>query len=151
VGELLKDSSIHISAFCSADTEAPQKRPYAPHSQVACTLDMTIYGPRERFDFIGGLFQEWEVYLQDPRACDIPASDMKVGEAQIDVKYWNPHRLSSIDFKSCPFVSQIILMSSGPLQYQEVEETPDYLEIISGQDDLEETAKPTVVRADLHK
>ncbi|KAI1669943.1 SNF2 family N-terminal domain containing protein [Pyrenophora tritici-repentis] len=112
------------------------------HSQTSCSLDLTVYGPKELFEEIGEWLQEHNVYLQDPRT---PAPN------GMDVKYWNPHRLSSTDLESCPFVSQVILLGSGLAHFQEIEEQPDLLDIISGQDDLEETSAPKSIRATLHR
>ncbi|KLU92099.1 hypothetical protein MAPG_11046 [Magnaporthiopsis poae ATCC 64411] len=55
-----------------------------------CTLSLIIYGPAEMSDDVGAFFQEADVYLQDPKGCDH------------NVKYCNPHRLSSLD--CCPMV-----------------------------------------------
>ncbi|KAL8296010.1 hypothetical protein RB600_001479 [Gaeumannomyces tritici] len=57
-----------------------------------CTLSLIIYGPADMCDDIGAFFQEADIYLQDPKNCDR------------NVKYCNPHRLSSLDFDCCPMV-----------------------------------------------
>ena len=136
---LLDDKSLALFASCSIDTNAPHRRSAASYSQASCSLDITVYGPIELFDEIGEWLQEYNVYLQDPRNCDL------------DVRYWNPQRLSSSDPRSCPYVSQVVLLGSGLVQFEEIDEQPDLLDIISGQDDLEEATAPKVIRAALHK
>jgi hypothetical protein len=138
---LLDDKSLEIFALCTIDTDAPRPRSGASYSQASCSLDITVYGPSELFNEIGEWFQEYNVYLQDPRNCDL----------DVDVRYWNPQRLSSSDLKLCPYVSQVVLLGSGLVQFQEIDEQPDLLDIISGQDDLEEATAPKVIRAALHK
>ncbi|KAL8392520.1 hypothetical protein RB595_002638 [Gaeumannomyces hyphopodioides] len=55
-----------------------------------CTLSLIIYGPADMSHDVGVFFQEADVYLQDPKNCDR------------NIKYCNPHRLSSLDH--CPMV-----------------------------------------------
>ncbi|KAL5120620.1 hypothetical protein ACEQ8H_001368 [Pleosporales sp. CAS-2024a] len=136
---LLDEHTLKLFAFCSIDTDILQKHTSGSHSQVSCSLEVTVYGPKKLFDEIGEWFQTYNVYLQDPRTCDM------------DVKYWNPHRLSSNEFNSCPFVSQIVLLGSGEITFEEIEEQLDYLDVISGQDELEETAEPKLIKASLHR
>jgi len=93
----------------------------------------------ELFDEIGEWLQDYDVYLQDPRACDM------------DVRYCNPQRLSCIDLELCPKVSQVVQGRLGIVQFQDIDEQPDILDIISGQDDLEEAIAPKMIRAFLHK
>ncbi|CAN9407321.1 unnamed protein product [Alternaria alternata] len=136
---LLAENSLQLFTSCSIETDFLGKPLSSSHSAISCSLDLTVYGPKELFEEIGEWLQEHNVYLQDPKVC------------HMDVKYWNPHRLSSTDPESCPFVSQVVLFSSGVAQFQEIEEQPDLLDIISGQDDLEETAAPKMIRATLHR
>jgi hypothetical protein len=136
---LLAENSLQLFASCSMDADFPEKPLSSSHAQTSCSLDLTVYGPKELFEEIGEWLQEHNVYLQDPKIC------------HMDVRYWNPHRLSSTELGSCPFVSQVVLFSSGIAQLQEIEEQPDLLDIISGQDDLEETAAPKMIRATLHR
>lgn len=134
---LLNEESLQLFAYCSKETEALHGR--AAASSQLCTLEITFYGPGELFNDIGSWFQEYSVYLQDPKRCDL------------DVMYYNPHRLSSSSRMLCPHVSQVVLMGSNLVQFHEIDEKPDLLDIISGQDDLEETMAPKVIRAELHK
>ncbi|KAF2017851.1 hypothetical protein BU24DRAFT_432428 [Aaosphaeria arxii CBS 175.79] len=136
---LLDDSTLLLYSSCSVDDDGPVRSNAKSYSQSTCTLEITVYGPTDLFDEIGEWFQEYNIYLQDPRSCDM------------DVKYWNPQRLSSIDFKLCPYVSQVVLLGSSPAKFQEIDEEPDLLDIISGQDDLEEAEPPALIRATLHK
>ena len=136
---LLDDKALTLFASCSIDTDASHRRSAVSYSQASCSLYITVYGPVELFDEIGEWFQGYNVYLQDPQSCDL------------DVRYCNPQRLSSSDLKVCPYVSHVVSLGSGLVQFQEIDEQPDLLDIISGQDDLEEATVPKVIRAVLHK
>lgn len=54
-------------------------------------LSIIIYGPEDFADDIGRFFQHCHLFLQDPRDCNR------------NVKYKNPHRLSSKDPNACPW------------------------------------------------
>jgi hypothetical protein len=138
---LLMEKTLQLFAICSTDTDVPEKALLSSHSQTSCSLDVTVYGPKELFEEIGEWLQQQNIYLQDPTIC----------HKNMDVKYWNPHRLSSTELESCPLVSQVVWFGSGVAQFQEIEEQPDLLDIISGQDDLEETMAPKMIRAVLHR
>ena len=134
---LLEEKPLQLFAYCSKDTGTLHGRPAA--SSQLCTLEITVYGPGELFDLIGSWFQEYSIYLQDPTRCDL------------DVMYYNPHRMSSSNRLLCPHVSQVVLMGSSLVQFHEIDEKPDLLDIISGQEELEEMMTPKVIRAELHK
>ena len=136
---LLDEKSLSLFVSCNIDTVALHRGPTAPHPQTSCSLDITVYGPMGLFEEIGEWLQGCEIYLQDPKTCDM------------DVRYCNPQRLSYTDPESCPKVSQVVLRRLGTMQFQEIDEQPDILDIISGQDDLEEAVAPKMIRASLHK
>lgn len=103
------------------------------------TLEITVFGPWELFASIGLWFQEYDVYLQDPRTC------------QLDVKYCNPHKLASGDLKACPTLSEITSRKVGLGYMQDVTPRPDLLDLLNGQNDLEEAPTPSVILTHLHK
>ncbi|KAH9877599.1 hypothetical protein IAQ61_002966 [Plenodomus lingam] len=139
VKSLLDENALILFAYCTIDTDVTQKHPSGPYSQISCTLDVTVYGPNDLFESIGSWLQDYDVYLQDPRTIDL------------DVKYRNPHRLSSTELSSCPSVSMVVWLSTDTVQFLKIEDRPEPLDMISGQDDLEETAAPKMIRTVLHR
>jgi hypothetical protein len=102
-------------------------------------LEITVYGPLELFDEIGTWFEDYQVYLQDPQDC------------HIDVRYYNPHRLSSDDLSSCPLVSEVILKGSKTLHLESMPQQEDLLDMLGSHDDLEETEQPKVIKGSLRR
>lgn len=98
-----------------------------------------MYGDSDLFEQIGIWFQAYGVYLQDPRAC------------HHDVKYWNPHRLSSDDFESCPLLSQVISHTLESFSFQGITEGPDLLDILSSNLELEEAQQPAAIQTILQR
>lgn len=103
------------------------------------TLEITVFGPWELFEMIGIWFQDHDVYLQDPRTC------------YLDVKYCNPHKLGSEDLEACPTLSEITSRTIGPGHMQDITARPDLLDMLNGQNDLEETPTPSAIQAHLHR
>ncbi|KAF2868792.1 SNF2 family N-terminal domain-containing protein [Massariosphaeria phaeospora] len=136
---LLEERTLQLHASCSPDTEPTNRRQLVSYAQLPCTLEITVYGPLELFEQIGDWFQEYDVYLQDPREC------------HLNVKYCNPQRLSSDDLGAMPKVSEVVSNASSLIHFHDVVERPDLLEIISSQDHLEEAEQPALLRAALHK
>ncbi|KAI8721575.1 Helicase ATP-binding domain-containing protein [Fusarium sp. LHS14.1] len=121
IQNLLEDETLDLYVSCTIpDSQGPtqQKTRSIP---LQCTLEITVYGPSDIFDEIGEWFEEYQVYLQDPRECHINA------------KYYNPHRLLLMNF---------------PLS---IPQQKDLLDDLDSQDDLEETAQPTVIKRILRK
>lgn len=139
VKSMLDEKALTLFTYCSIDTDVSQKHPSNPYSQIPCTLDVTIYGSNDLFETIGRWLQDYDVYLQDPRTSDL------------DVKYRNPHRLSSTEYSSCPSVSMVVWLGTDIVQFQNIDKQPELLDVISGQDDLEETAAPKMIRTNLHQ
>ncbi|KAF0315663.1 WD domain-containing protein [Colletotrichum asianum] len=108
------------------------------HLALACSLEISVYGPFELFDDIGGWFQDYEVYLQDPAIC------------YLDTKYCNPQKISSDDILFCPMVSDVI-SSSFTLTPKELPEPSDFLDILSSHVELEEAPQPSAIRAVLKR
>lgn len=135
---LLEEDTLQLHVSCTLDSDSTAKRP-AFGAQVPCVLEISVYGPWDLFEQIGLWFQEYDVYLQDPRTC------------HLDVKYCNPHKLSLDDLESCPLVSEITSRKAGLAYMQDIAVRPDLLDILSGQNDLEEASRPSVIKASLHR
>jgi hypothetical protein len=135
---LLDDTTLTLHVSCTHDPEPTNRRTARINLQSPCALDITVYGPFELFEQIGIWFEEYDVYLQDPQTC------------HLDVKYCNPQRLSSADL-TFPLVSEVVSQSLGLAHLQDVVERPDLLDLISGQDDLEESPQPTLIKATLKR
>ncbi|OHW90951.1 alpha-mannosyltransferase [Colletotrichum incanum] len=108
-------------------------------NQALCNLNITVYGPAEDCEEIGNWFQEYNVYLQDPLMC------------HLDARYCNPHKLSSNDVGSCPMVSEIVLRVSEQINFQDITEPIDMLDMLNSRCDLEEAKQPTVITAELKR
>ncbi|WAO86157.1 Helicase ATP-binding domain-containing protein [Fusarium falciforme] len=139
IQSLLEDETLDLYVSCTIpDSQSPTQQK-TRSSPLQCTLEITVYGPSDLFDEIGEWFEEYQVYLQDPREC------------HIDVKYYNPHRLSSDDFASCDLVSEVVSRGSKILHLESIPQQKDLLDDLDSQDDLEETAQPTVIKRSLRK
>ena len=139
VDGLLAEATLMLYTSCTLELASNKRSTVTTSAQVSCTLDITVHGPYELFDEIGEWFQEYNVYLQDPRIC------------HLDVRYCNPHKLSSQDLGSSPFVSHVVAHGSTTIHFQELVERPDLLDIISGQEDLAEAMSPCLLSTVLHR
>ncbi|RSL86274.1 hypothetical protein CEP51_002896 [Fusarium floridanum] len=133
---LLDEETLDLHVFCTIEDSSQQKTRSTP---LQCTLEITVYGPLELFDEIGTWFEDYQVYLQDPRDC------------HIDVRYCNPHRLSSDDLSSCPFLSEVISKGSKTLHLENMPQQEDLLDMLGGHDDLEETEQPQAIKGSLRR
>jgi hypothetical protein len=136
---LLDEQVLDLHVSCTLDGEPTTRKSSRSSAQLLCVLDITVYGPLELFEEIGNWFQEYEVYLQDPRVC------------HLDVRYCNPQRLSSDDLDSCPLVSEVISQTSRLVHLQDITERPDLLDILSSHIELDETPQPAVIRTVLKR
>ncbi|KAI0867563.1 SNF2 family N-terminal domain-containing protein [Hypoxylon argillaceum] len=127
---MMDENSLDLHIICTVDARPATKKRGRSHIMWPCTLDITVYGPFELFDEIGNWFRDYEVHLQDPRVC------------HLDTLYCNPQRLSSVPPWS--LVSQVV-SQRALLAPREVPERPDFLDILSSQVDLEETAQPLAI------
>ncbi|KAL6819861.1 SNF2 family N-terminal domain-containing protein [Trichoderma camerunense] len=132
---LLDEPTINLHASCTPHSEPSSRKISKGSAQLSCVLDITVYGPWELFEQIGIWFQEYGVYLQDPRVC------------HRDVKYCNPHRFSSEAFESCLLLSQVISHTGISSCLQDITEGPELLDMLSSNVDLEETPQPKAIRA----
>ncbi|PHH86173.1 hypothetical protein CDD83_10629 [Cordyceps sp. RAO-2017] len=136
---LLNDESLQLEVSCIVESEPAGRHQPRAFARVPCVLEMTVYGPIEIFDEIGSWFEEYDVFLQDPQLC------------HLDVKYCNPHRLSSADLDSCPMVSEVIARRPGLVHLQAIEQRPDLLDILDSSLDLEEAPQPRAIRTTLKR
>ena len=136
---LLDESSLQLFATCAPDAVPTARKSNRIILQVPCTLDITVFGPPDLFEELGLWFQDYDVYLQDPVLC------------HLDVKYFNPHKLSTDDIGSCLLVSDVVRKTSRSLQLQILADRPDLLNILSSSSDLDETDQPSVIKAVLKK
>ena len=136
---LLDEPTLMLFASCILDGELTTRKSSRSSVPWPCVLDITVYGPLDIFDEIGSWLQEYDVYLQDPQVC------------HLDVRYCNPHRMSSDDVDSCPLLSEIVSQISGLIHLDDITERPDLLEILSSRINLEESQQPTAVRTALKR
>ncbi len=108
---------------------------------VPCSLWIIIYGLAYLYEDLGDFFQDYDIYLQDPRGCDR------------DVRYCNPHRLSSIDLASCPMTSELGLQEApfGAFNLEDAPRQPDLLTILDSQGDLPEAPQPDAIQTPLKR
>jgi hypothetical protein len=135
---LLGEDTLVIHASCTISS-TPKKRVCNALSRYPCILEITVYGPWELCDEIGEWFQEQDVFLQDPRVC------------HLNVKYCNPQRLSFQGEQPLLSVSQVIAQSSAQIVFHELSERPELLDLLSGQEDLEEAIPSPMICTVLHR
>lgn len=137
---LLDESTLSLEVICSVDSKTAPENLGRVFMRHPCTLSITVYGHLDLFDEIGSWFQEYGLYLQDP---------IQVGER--DVRYCNPHKLSTDDLTPCLLMSQYIRENSKLVGFEDVLNQPDLLDILSSHADLEEAPQPSVIRTVLKR
>lgn len=141
IQELLNETYLELHVSCITDgfrSVNAQKPPRGP-STISCSLEISVYGPLEVFEELGTWFEHYQVYLQDPREC------------HQEVRYCNPHRLSTDDITSCPLLSDVISQSSNPLQLELIAQQSDLLDELCNHQNLEETPQPSVIKRELRR
>ncbi|KAH8803561.1 SNF2 family N-terminal domain-containing protein [Xylogone sp. PMI_703] len=133
---LIKEETLKLHVSCILDGKAAVRKSSHRTGQLPCVLEITVYGPLELFEEIGDWFQEYEVYLQDPKIC------------HLDVRYCNPQKLSSDDLDSCPLLSEIITQISIS-SLQDITQGPGLLDILSSDVYLGETPQPKAIQTAL--
>ena len=136
---LLEESRLELSVVClKGEYSLPQgmqhKTLKSQRKALSCTLSITMFGPLELFEEIGSFFQEHEVYLQDPAQCDR------------DVRYCNPHRLSSADLNACIWTSELGKEVAHLVELTSTMSTPELLDTLTSVEDLPEAAQPSAIR-----
>ncbi|KAF7522527.1 hypothetical protein G7054_g12116 [Neopestalotiopsis clavispora] len=130
---LLDEEMLQLFVTCSTSKIEQSSRNSSKLSAlIPCTLDIVVYGPSSLHKEIGPWFQQFDIFLQDPRIC------------HLDAKYFNPHRLSA-DFNCCQLLSEVISKSAVPIQLSEISQRPDLLSILSECQDLEEAPQPAII------
>ncbi|KAH8892106.1 hypothetical protein GQ53DRAFT_793927 [Thozetella sp. PMI_491] len=136
---LLEEPTISLHISCIPKSEATVLRGGRFSRNLPCALQITIFGPLNLSDDIGGWFQDYDVYLQDPVTCPL------------NVKYCNPHRLSSENIASYPWLSEAVAEGTQTVQLHAIAEAQDFLDILSVRRDLDETAQPRNIRTTLKR
>lgn len=107
------------------------------HNSAA--LSVILYGPKKMCEDVGAFCESHEFFLQDPRECDR------------NVKYCNPHRLSSLDFSSCPVTYDIQTTKPGTLDTEDLSPQPELLDILNVHEDLPEASQPAEIQTQLER
>ena len=138
---LLDETSLDLHASCAIDSSQTLELHKDPRAltTVPCTLEITIYGPKDLFDELGSWFDDYQIFLQDPREC------------HRDVPYCNPHRLSLQDFSSAQLLSEVVAQSSDALQLEAIPQQPDLLNDLNSHEDLEEASQPSAIKRELRR
>lgn len=145
VQALLDEPSLRLQASCTVGSLQPQKATAKPVQlgpiSHPCELSIIIYGPKELLDDVGEFFQDLEMYLQDPKDCEW------------DVKYCNPHRLSSLNINDCPMTSSLCGPGARLDQtlFQMIPGESDVLDVLDGSQDLPEADQPHLILPFLKK
>lgn len=134
IQEMINDDELQLYAMCDIKESANGK-----FVQVPCGLDITVYGPAAEFEGIGDWFQGYNIYLQDPRDC------------HMDAQYCNPHKLSFGGIGACPMVSEMVSQTLEQIIFKDITESMDVLDILRSRSDLEETAQPGIITAELKR
>lgn len=136
---LLDDKTLALFTSCTITDPRMTKKGSKSSILLDSTLEITVYGPLELFEEIGSWFDEYGVYLQDPREC------------HLDVRYCNPQRLSSDDIASCPSVLEAVDKTSRSISLQDIPERPELLDVLSSHVDIPETPQPSVILGNLKR
>ncbi|KAH7012301.1 SNF2 family N-terminal domain-containing protein [Microdochium trichocladiopsis] len=134
IQSLLEEPDLSLHARCYPDEQSGTRKSVIQQ----CTIDITVCGPFSQLDEVGTWFQDYEVYLQDPRHC------------HQNVRYCNPHRLSSSDLDSCPWLSDYV-SDKTVLEFEEITDRRDVLDVFSTRKDLEEADQPAAILTALKK
>lgn len=144
-GELLQaildEKSIRIQVTCVLnDPNNGARKPASvlPHL-ISCSLSINLYGPKELFDEVGTFFQDYDIYLQDPIECDL------------NVRYCNPHRLSSIDPSLCPMTYDLKTNILEAFEIQPTSRHSELLDNLDPQEDLPEALQPPQIQTQLER
>ena len=140
---LLEEPGLELQASCTRaaqSTEAGKRKSNAQFGSTTCAISIIVYGPSEDFEDIGKFFQDNEVFLQDPRECNK------------NVKYYNPHRLSSASgLASCPWTQDLATQPLHFIEMTTVPARPELLDIMDSHEDLPEASQPGSILTSLAK
>lgn len=138
---LLEEPLLDLEMTCHTEDSGSKARKTSNStpSVVPCRILLVIYGPSRLFEEIGDFFQDYDTYLQDPLDCER------------DVKYYNPHRLSSGDMVSCPMTSALRDIADSAFKVEELPSQPDSLDLLDSQQDLPEADQPAPIQTPLKR
>ena len=144
IHELRNEPNLRLQFVCHI-AQAPQqsttKRSRYGTMNVPCSLSLILYGPSGLATTVGEFFQEMELYIQDPRGCDW------------NVRYHNPHRLSSMNPDECVMTFSLHLPTAQIDEsiFQKVCSQADVLGIFVAQQRLAEAPQPDPIRTRLQR
>ncbi|KAK4441885.1 SNF2 family N-terminal domain-containing protein [Podospora aff. communis PSN243] len=140
--QLINDGDMILQFTCTPESghQSTNRSRFAAMT-VACTLSLILYGPPERCEEVGQFFQDSELYLQDPKGCDL------------NTRYCNPHRLSSLKLEECPMTFSLELPTIHVDQaiFRQLSSDADILDIFNAQENLPETQQPDVIYSQLKR
>lgn len=138
---ILDEMAIRTQATCVLDDRNNGSRKSARllPQLIPCSLSINLYGPKELFEEIGTFFQDYDIYLQDPVDCDL------------NVRYCNPHRLSSADPSLCPMTYDLKMNILEAFETQPTSRHSELLDALDPQEDLPEAAQPVAIRTQLER
>ncbi|KAL7917884.1 SNF2 family N-terminal domain-containing protein [Trichoderma austrokoningii] len=141
---LRNEVELDLQIMCTFDFSRPSgagKRAASrlPKYTIPCTISIIIYGPFEMLADIGNFFQTCEIYLQDPSDCDR------------NVRYCNPHRLSSTNLDACSWTSELKANQTNVIEIKPISPLPELLDIIESTVKLPEAIQPDAIRTTLER
>ena len=136
---ILDVPAVTLGVTCKIDPSPPTRKELKGKRMLDCELEITIYGPSDLFDEIGSFVQEYDMYLQDPTEC------------HQDVKYYNPHKFSSVELEYSILTSEVVSRRLGASNLQAISQKPDLLDVLSSHSDLEEYPQPLAILTPLEK
>jgi hypothetical protein len=142
IQELMNEQDLRLQLICTTESgHQSTKRSRYGSVSVPCSLSLILYGPPDLGEDVGNFFQELELYLQDPKGCDLNA------------KYFNPHRLSSMKLGECPMTFSLHLPSTHLDQtvFQKICSDTDISDIFNAQQNLAEAPQPDVIQSQLKR
>jgi hypothetical protein len=140
--QLINDGDLVLQFTCAPEGghQSTNRSRFAAIT-VSCTLSLILYGPPERCDEVGDFFQDLELYLQDPKGCEL------------NTRYCNPHRLSSMKLEECPmtFSLELPTLQLDEAIFQQISSNADILDIFNAQQNLLEAPQPDVIYSQLKR
>ncbi|KAI1742970.1 SNF2 family N-terminal domain-containing protein [Xylaria scruposa] len=136
---LLQEDTLELFVSCYTNKKPSVLNQTSRFISLPCILEVTIYGPFELLEEIGDWFQEQDIYLQDPRSC------------HLDVRYCNPHKLSTGKLELCPLLSEITTKEARIMEMQTISSGPSFLDALKSRDNLCEAHQPSAIRSALKK
>ena len=141
---LLEETALILQVSCFIEPELStsnhgEKKIPLPFQAVNCSLAIILYGRVDLFDDIGDFFQTHNIYLQDPILCDH------------NVRYYNPHRLSSVGPDKCPLTFDLESSRVPLVALESLPEQPELLEILASQRELAEAPQPGAIQTTLER